>query len=113
MQCTINAIKNIHLIGIPNIHITIVRKLVLIKSLSWGFALYKFWYWFILPVFPGLPEITFWHAVGLFLLIGFFRIGDGQVIKDEYKQKTTGAIMSIITPWITLLIGYVLKSMFM
>jgi hypothetical protein len=93
--------------------IALIVVLILYSSLSWGFALYKFWYWFILPVFPGLPEITFWHAVGLFLFIVFFRIGDGQIIKDEYKEKTTGVIMSIITPWVTLLIGYMLKSMFM
>ena len=93
--------------------ITLIVLLILYSSFSWGFALYKFWYWFILPVFPMLPEITFWHAVGLFLFIGFFRIGDGQVIKDEYKEKTTGTIMSIILPWVTLLMGYILKSWFM
>lgn len=93
--------------------ITLIVLLILYSSFSWGFALYKFWYWFILPVFPMLPEITFWHAVGLFLFIGFFHIGDGQVIKDEYKEKTTGTIMSIILPWVTLLMGYILKSWFM
>jgi hypothetical protein len=87
--------------------------LLMYGSLSWGYALYKFWYWFVIPVFPGLPEINFWHAVGLFLFIGFFRIGDGQVIKKEYKDNTTGAIVSIIAPWFTLFVGWLIYSLFM
>ncbi len=87
--------------------------LVLYGSFSWGFVLYKFWYWFILPVFPTLPEITFWHAMGLFLFIGFFRIGDGQVIKDKYKDGAGTIFGNLLSPWVLLLVGHIINSWFL
>ena len=87
--------------------------MALYSALSWGLVLMKFWYWFILPAFPMLPQINYWHAVGIFLFIGFFRLGDNQIIKDEYKQKETGVTMSLIAPWVTLLIGHMIHSWFM
>lgn len=45
--------------------IGIIFGSVLYGTLAWGFVLYKFWYWFLIPSFPDIPEITFVQAMGL------------------------------------------------
>jgi hypothetical protein len=79
---------------------------LLYGSLSWGLVMYKFWYWFILPVFPSLPQITFVQAVGLMFFIGLFKGVETQVLKKEYKDETTASIAAIVAPWLTLVVGY-------
>jgi hypothetical protein len=79
---------------------------LLYGSLSWGLVMYKFWYWFILPVFPSLPQITFVQAVGLMFFIGLFKGVETQVLKKEYKDETTASIAAIVAPWLTLIVGY-------
>ncbi len=83
-------------------------------SFSWGFVLYKFWYWFLIPVFTELPEISFWAAVGLMMFVTLFKNhGHKPAIKEEYinKSKQSGnAFASFLTPWMVLLIGFVIKT---
>jgi len=74
-------------------------------ALSWGFVMYKFWYWFLLPVFPTLPEITFAHAIGLAVFIGLFHTVPSQILKKEYKDEVQGAILPLVAPWVTFLVG--------
>lgn len=31
-----------------------------------------YWLWFIMPLGVGLPPLSFWHAFGLILFIGYF-----------------------------------------
>lgn len=78
--------------------------IIVYGSFSWGFVLYKSWYWFILPVFPALPHITFLQAVGLNLFTIFFKSIDTNVKKVgkiEIKSEPNWA-GSIIAPWIGL-----------
>ena len=83
-------------------------------SLSWGFVVYKFWYWFLLPVFTTILHITYWLAVGLFLFINLFNIHSHEQIKDEYlKDGKTLLIGAILAPWLTLLIGMFIKTIIM
>lgn len=77
-------------------------------AFSWGYVTFKFWYWFLLPVFPQMPHITFWQAVGLMMFISLFQNHSSDSIKDEYKDKNSGAIVSIIAPWLTWLVGYII-----
>jgi len=93
--------------------IAIVAILVFIySSFSWGFVVYKFWGWFLLPVFPQLPHITFWQAVGLSFVISLFK-GTQTSIKSEYKEANSDLCKTIITPWVTLIIAYFIYSIFM
>jgi hypothetical protein len=75
-------------------------------ALTHGLVLWKFWYWFLLPVFPALPVVTFIQCVGLMVFIGLFRHADSQVIKKEYKDEALSNTIPIILPWIVLGIGY-------
>jgi len=81
---------------------------VLYGAASWGLVMYKFWYWFLLPVFPSLPHVTFAHAVGLAVFVGLFHTVQSQVIKKEYKDETQGMVLAIIAPWVTLVFGWLI-----
>jgi len=80
---------------------------ILYSAFSWGLVAYKFWYWFLLPVFPSMPHINYWQAMGLFLFIGLFNTHVPQVLKKEYTDTKVNAIAQYIAPWLTLLAGYV------
>lgn len=89
----------------------LVLALIVYSGLSWGFVAWKFWYWFILPVFPNLPHVGFWQSVGIFMFICLFHSGGTSAIKDEYKDTSTQWANLLLTPWLTLLIGYVFLSL--
>lgn len=78
---------------------------------SWGFVLFKFWYWFLIPVFITAPQVSYLQAVGLMFILTFFKSVSRTdlVIKDEYidkkKKKITGFIVYLL-PWISLGLGY-------
>ena len=93
------------ILGASLLLVLILMGATIYGSLSWGFVLYKFWYWFILPVFVTLPLITFWQAVGIFFVIGLFNVPIPNETKDEYLDKTK-SYGNILIPWVTLLMGW-------
>lgn len=82
-------------------------------TLSWGLVLYKFWYWFLLPVFPGLTEITFVQAIGLVFVVSLFHTVNTQIIKKEYKDETNSVVNGLLAPWLTLFLGWLVKIILM
>lgn len=83
------------------------------NAASWGLVLFKFWGWFILPIFVGLPVISFAQAVGLMFFISLFKNIAVDSVKDEYKDNTKGAIMILIAPWVTLFFGWLAYSIWL
>lgn len=83
------------------------------SSFSWGFVLFKFWHWFIMPVFFTLPSIDFYQAVGILLFISILRTKVSETpIKDEFidnKKKTNSIVIKVIAPWMVLLMGFLMK----
>ncbi len=82
-------------------------------AFSWGLIFWKFWYWFLLPVFPQVPEITFLQAVGLMFVVDLFKNQVHQQIKAEYKDDKSTGLLSLIYPWLTLGIGWLFKIVFL
>jgi len=80
-------------------------------ALVWGLVCWKFWYWFVLPVFPTLPEIAFWQAVGLMFFIALFKNQTQPVIKKEYRDDATQTVMTILVPWLALIVGYIVHAL--
>lgn len=70
-------------------------------TLSWAYVCFKFWYWFILPVFTDLPHCTFIQCIGLMFFIGLFK----QHTMKENKDDEVNWPGVILLPWISLLIG--------
>ena len=94
--------------------IAVVGGLLIYSSLSWGFVLHKFYYWFLLPVFPELPQINFWQAVGLYFIVGLFHNHNSKSLKEELyeKDKYSRAAALLFTPWLMLIIGWFIHSLF-
>lgn len=81
------------------------------SSIAWGFVMFKFYYWFILPVFTGLPMITFTMAIGLSLFIDLFKNHELNNSKNNNEKWITIAT-SIVLPWIMILVALFIKWVF-
>jgi len=79
----------------------------------WGLVFWKFWYWFLLPVFPNYPAITFVQAVGLMLVVSLFKNHSQIQIKKEYKDSNSTAAMEFLAPLFLLGIGWLFKVIFL
>jgi hypothetical protein len=88
--------------------VILIGIIFIYDTLSWGLVLYKFWGWFVLPVFTTLPVLTFTQALGLMFVVGLFKSHfAGENIKDEYKKdKYSQTIVLFILPWLTLIFGW-------
>ncbi len=52
-----------------------------------GLVLYKYWGWFVLPAFPGVPTPTILHFVGLKLFLGVATIKVSAPKKKTESEK--------------------------
>lgn len=87
--------------------IALIGSMLIYTTASWGWLIYKFWYWFLLPVFPQMPHISFAQALGIMMFLTLFKNHNSEGIKDEYKEDKWQRTSSILLmPWISLLIGY-------
>jgi hypothetical protein len=78
-------------------------------ALTWGLICWKFWYWFLLPVFPTLPHVVFIECVGLMMFITLFKNHTAVTpIDDEYAKvsNTTVQVVNFLMPWVILGMGY-------
>ena len=90
------------------IFLVVVGAIFVYDTLCWGLVLFKFWGWFVLPVFVALPVLTFVQALGLMFVIGLFKSNfNGENIKDEYKKNKYGSSLAILLmPWVALFFGW-------
>ena len=75
-------------------------------AFAWGFVAYKFWYWFLLPVFPLVPEVTLIQCVGLMTFMALFHTNAPQIVKKEFRDETTQNLLPILAPPLVLLVGW-------
>jgi len=90
--------------------IFIIVFIISYSTLIYSFIVYKFWYWFLLPVFTTLPEINYVQALGISLFISLFKNHSSSVIKDEYKDKNQTFSNFFLTPLIILLFGWIVYN---
>jgi hypothetical protein len=96
------------IIGVLGI-ILLVAFILVYATFAWGFVLWKFWYWFLLPVFPSLPEVTLVQCVGLMFILSLFHVQTPQMIKKEYKDESLQNWATFLSPLLTLFIGWLIK----
>jgi hypothetical protein len=82
--------------------IALVLLMVLYGSLVGGLLIFNFYNWFLLPVFPSLPEITYTMAIGL----GFFKMSVSRYETKKDERKTDWGFVFIM-PWVVMLFGWV------
>ncbi len=95
------------LIGLLGL-MSLVVILVLYDGLAWGFVLYRFWYWFVLPVFPPLPHVKFGESVGLIFFIAQFHNHNPEPDFEGLKKKRN--YVGFASPWIVLGVGWIFHN---
>lgn len=87
--------------------VLIIAGVIIYNVFSWGTVVFYFWQWFLLPIFPSAPAITFIQAIGLYFLISLTHQQESQSVKKEYRDDWQPAVGAILAPWITLFIGWI------
>jgi len=93
--------------------ISLFAIILLYGTFAWGFVLYKFWGWFLLPVFPLLPQISIVQAVGISFVIALFGVKTMTIIKEEYRKKAEETLASFLSPFIVFVFGWLFKIIFL
>ena len=85
--------------------------LLLYGAFSWGFVFYKYWNWFVLPVFDNLPVIAFKEAVGLMLVVGLFKnhISKQFTYKDDVIKQDIDYVGAFVAPWVVIMLSWIVK----
>lgn len=78
------------------------------QILAWGFVFVKLWAWFVVPVFPTLPLLSYGAAIGLYIFKTAlaFKIGDLRINMENEESKSMRLWAILTGPWLTLLLGW-------
>jgi hypothetical protein len=80
---------------------------------SYGFVAVKLWTWFVVPVFHTTVNFGILQAARLCILVRFFTSEHKMSVSDPdetTEHKIASIILPLIVPWVTLLFGWLLKS---
>lgn len=83
--------------------------LMIYSLFSWGFVTHSFYNWFILPIFPTLPQISIIQMIGImfFVLVLMRNSSEEKEKKDKSKK-----IALLLLPWTVYIIGLLFKTLF-
>ena len=84
-----------------------VSGFIMYIAFAWGFILYEYYYWFLLPVFTTLPLITYYQAVGLACFINLFKNQHYLQFKQEFRDDSLIGGMLFLTPFLVITFGYI------
>ena len=89
----------------------ILPLLTIYSVLTYGFVLSNMWEWFMVPL--GLPTITLVHAYGLALIVALTS-HQHNLYKNKDNELAGEKVFHVfLSPWMTLLVGYILHTIFM
>ena len=93
--------------------IAVLAGAVLYGAYSWGYVLYMFYDWFVIPVFPFLPDLNYNQAIGLMLVVMLLRGGryNPDKVDETERQKWEKFAGVILAPWIMLVMGWFIKGL--
>lgn len=84
--------------------------LITVNVLLNGWVLSLLWAWLIVPTFPGLPPLTVAQAIGVSLVATCLtQRYHHQEEKDGKKAATRAAGHLILSPFVYLILGYVVS----
>lgn len=77
---------------------------------SWGFVCLELYNWFVLPLgIQGLPALNLVQMMGVFVFLKAVGYHSNLHVKDEYKDNKSLYISAALSPWVTLLMAYLLR----
>jgi hypothetical protein len=80
---------------------------------AWGFVCFKFYHWFILPIFPISHELDYIQCVGIMFFISLFKNHGKDTYKEDEKKKKEALWSAMIMPWMFVLLGWLFTVIFM
>ena len=88
-----------------------VPILLVYGYLSNGIVLSSLWEWFVVPIFH-INSITIVQAIGIAIVVGFLthQTTNNSDKDEEQTDKWAKLIYGFISPWLTLLIAYIVHS---
>lgn len=90
--------------------LALIAGVILYSTFIWGYVASKFYYWFVLPIFPSLPHLSLMQIIGItFFVYVIMPKAAPSDVKDEYRDKSSQLVTFFIMPWVTLCIGYILS----
>ena len=91
--------------------LAIILLLVFYNAFAWGYVSSIIYTWFIIPIFPETPVLTWMQLAGIMFLVNcFVHNTTTNYIKKDYKDETTGLILGLISPWFTLFFAWIFKT---
>jgi hypothetical protein len=93
--------------------ILMILAIILIIPASYAFVLLKFYSWFLLPVFVGLPIITYYQALGLIFTANILKYKYTNSKKEKNDNFWSSFTNAILAPWVSLYLGYLLHNYFL
>lgn len=91
-----------YLIGIGAFTVLII--VFIYGIFAWGLVTYFYYYWFLLPVFTNLPNITIVEAIGISFFISLFK--NMSTKSNNENKNSTEIITPFLTPLIALFFGW-------
>jgi hypothetical protein len=90
--------------------ILFIPLLVIYNSFAWGYVATVISYWYVIPLFPSFPILSWLQYAGIMFFVNcFVHTGDNSDIKDEYKNNSFNLIKILFNPWLLLLGAWILK----
>jgi hypothetical protein len=83
--------------------ILLVPIIILYNCFSWGFVASKIASWYIIPLFPEFPVLTWVEYAGIMFFVSCFINTNKTSIKDEFRDDIAALAGNLINPWLTLL----------
>lgn len=88
---------------------TVTFLLFMLVSLALeGTVLYYLWGWFVVPL--GAPSISFWHALGLGLVVSFLTYHYYDFKKNDEAGIYEPLCYLLVRPGFTFLVGWIIHE---
>ena len=87
-----------------------IPALIVVGSLINGLVLSNLWGWFVVPTF-GLPQLSLVPAIGVAMVVRFlthqYIESPEKKEKKDSTERWTGLVVTLFSPFITLLFGWI------
>ena len=99
-------------------YVLLLGILTIYEILVYGFICFKFWHWFVIPVFPTLPNINYWQGVSLMMFIFLFHNVTKTIspapssYSERVEQIVDELVSTILKPWMMWFIGWMMTYLF-
>lgn len=90
----------------------VVITITVYGAFSWGYVAYKFYYWFVFPLWEGLPQYQITQFVGILLFVNVLTHKEYPQISEEFKDMRLTYLSMFFGPWLTLFLGWVIYGLY-